>query len=201
MEYVSKKQESKLPELPETKEDIAWKYHTCEKCGTQTGYLEGQTLAGQCAKCVIDEGKMKIVHQYDATVSYGEDKECCGGGCHTDVVEETLDMMTEEQPRYCLCEHLNTSDPDTLETIRKECASLGCNICLSHTTEGDIEYPKHYNMGKIQPIDVIEDWKLDFRLANAVKYIARAGKKDPTKTKQDLEKALWYIRRFIEKEL
>jgi hypothetical protein len=77
-----------------------------------------------------------------------------------------------------------------------------CNTCLSKKDEEDmIEWPKHYNMGKIQPIDVIEDWKLDFRLASALKYIARAGKKDPTKTKEDLEKCIWYVQRYIDKEL
>lgn len=184
MEYVSKKQESKLPELPETKEDIDWKYFECEECGTKTGYMDTVgTICPNCVKCNIEEK---------------EDK-CCSGGCHTDLVEETLDEMVDQE-RYCLCDALNTNDPETLKTIRKECTSLGCNVCLSETEEDVIEWPKHYNMGKIQPIDVIEDWKLDFRLANAVKYIARAGKKDPAKTKQDLEKALWYIRRFIDKE-
>lgn len=77
-----------------------------------------------------------------------------------------------------------------------------CNTCLSQVDEQDmIRYPKHYNTGKIQPIDVIEDWKLDFRLASALKYIARAGKKDPSKTKQDLEKCIWYVQRYIDKEL
>ena len=46
-------------------------------------------------------------------------------------------------------------------------------------------------------IDVIEAWNLDFSLGNAVKYIARAGKKDPGKRKQDLEKAIWYIERTV----
>jgi hypothetical protein len=77
-----------------------------------------------------------------------------------------------------------------------------CNTCLSNENKEDmIQWPSHYNTGKIQPIDVIEDWKLDFRLASALKYIARAGKKDPTKTKQDLEKCIWYIQRYINKEL
>jgi hypothetical protein len=77
-----------------------------------------------------------------------------------------------------------------------------CNTCLSNKDKEDvIHWPKHYNTGNIQPIDVIEDWKLDFRLANALKYIARAGKKDPTKTKQDLEKCIWYVQRYINKEL
>ena len=90
-----------------------------------------------------------------------------------------------------------------------ECSSVAitlingiCNTCLSKKDKDDmIKWPSHYNTGKIQPIDAIEDWKLDFRLANAVKYIARAGKKDPTKTKQDLEKSIWYIQRYIDKEL
>jgi hypothetical protein len=63
-----------------------------------------------------------------------------------------------------------------------------------------INKPKHYNFATIEPIDVIEDWKLDFRLANALKYISRAGKKDPTKTREDLQKAIWYINRYIIKE-
>lgn len=66
--------------------------------------------------------------------------------------------------------------------------------------EDIINWPKHYNTGSIQPIDVIEDWKLDFRLANALKYLSRAGKKNPDKLKEDLEKAVWYINRYIEKE-
>lgn len=66
--------------------------------------------------------------------------------------------------------------------------------------EDIINKPKHYNFATIEPIDVIEDWQLDFRLANALKYISRAGKKDPSKTKEDLEKAIWYINRYITKE-
>ena len=60
-----------------------------------------------------------------------------------------------------------------------------------------VNHPSHYTTGKIEVIDFIEDQKLDFHLANAVKYIARAGKKDPGKTKEDLEKAVWYINRYI----
>ena len=59
---------------------------------------------------------------------------------------------------------------------------------------GKIDHPEYYRAGGIEAIDVIEDWKLDFCLGNAIKYIARAGKKsDDIKT--DLEKAAWYIKR------
>lgn len=63
-----------------------------------------------------------------------------------------------------------------------------------------INHPSHYTQGKIEVIDFIEDQKLDFRLANAVKYVCRAGKKDPQKTAEDLKKAIWYIQRYIDKE-
>ena len=77
---------------------------------------------------------------------------------------------------------------------------LKSGLCDAHMKEDVINKPKHYNFAKIEPIDVIEDWKLDFRLANALKYISRAGKKDLSKTKEDLQKAIWYINRYIIKE-
>jgi hypothetical protein len=64
-------------------------------------------------------------------------------------------------------------------------------------TSDNVNHPTHYNAGKIEVIEAIEDWKLGFHRGNAVKYIARAGKKDAAKTIEDLEKAIWYIRREI----
>ena len=58
-----------------------------------------------------------------------------------------------------------------------------------------INAPKHYTAGKYEVIDVIEDWKLGFRLANVVKYIARAEHKGNPLV--DLYKALWYLNREI----
>ena len=51
-----------------------------------------------------------------------------------------------------------------------------------------VNHPSHYTDGKIEVIDFIEDKKLGFHLGNSVKYIARAGKKDPSKEIEDLEK-------------
>lgn len=60
-----------------------------------------------------------------------------------------------------------------------------------------VKHPKHYCDGKtIEPITVIQDWKLDFCLGSALKYIARAGKKDDII--QDLAKAKQYIEFEIE---
>lgn len=57
-----------------------------------------------------------------------------------------------------------------------------------------IDHPPHYG-GADNPyeaIKVIEAWSLGFSLGNAVKYIARAGKKDDRL--EDLRKARWYVR-------
>ncbi len=63
-----------------------------------------------------------------------------------------------------------------------------------------IDHPAHYNVGNIEAIDAIEDWKLNFSLGSAVKYICRAGHKDGNTKLQDLQKASWYINREIERE-
>ncbi|QQO91766.1 protein of unknown function DUF3310 [Flavobacterium phage vB_FspM_immuto_3-5A] len=60
-----------------------------------------------------------------------------------------------------------------------------------------VNHPQHYG-GKDNPyeaIKVIEAWNLGFCLGNTIKYISRAGKKDDTI--QELEKALWYLKREI----
>ena len=64
-----------------------------------------------------------------------------------------------------------------------------------------VNHPSHYTDGKIEVIDYIKDKGLGFCLGNAVKYISRAGKKDPEKEIEDLRKAAWYINRRIEELL
>lgn len=64
--------------------------------------------------------------------------------------------------------------------------------------DSNVTHPSHYNAGKIEVIEAIEDWGLGFHLGNVVKYVARAGKKDPTKEVEDLQKAAWYLARKIE---
>ena len=63
-----------------------------------------------------------------------------------------------------------------------------------------VNNPKHYGGAdnSYEAIKVIEAWELGFNLGNAVKYIARAGKKDAAKGIEDLQKAEWYIKRQIE---
>ena len=60
-----------------------------------------------------------------------------------------------------------------------------------------VNHPSHYTDGKIEVIEFIEDKNLNYHRGNAIKYICRAGKKDPQKEIEDLRKAIWYITREI----
>ena len=56
----------------------------------------------------------------------------------------------------------------------------------------------HY-IGKVQPIDLIEAHDMNFNRGNVIKYTTRAGKKDGEPELKDLEKALYYLNREIER--
>jgi hypothetical protein len=63
-----------------------------------------------------------------------------------------------------------------------------------------VDHPAHYNAGKIECIDAIEevvkglDGDEAFATGNAIKYLWRWKHKGG---KEDLRKAIWYIERII----
>lgn len=59
--------------------------------------------------------------------------------------------------------------------------------------------PDHYKLANgMEVIDLTET--LDFLTGNAIKYLARAGKKPDQPKLQELKKAQWYLNRLIENE-
>lgn len=60
-----------------------------------------------------------------------------------------------------------------------------------------VNHPPHYQANGIEVIDIIENFELNFNLGNTVKYVLRAGKKG--NKKEDLEKAVWYLKRELNK--
>ena len=61
-----------------------------------------------------------------------------------------------------------------------------------------VNHPDHYG-GKenlYEAINVIEAWDLDFHCGSVVKYIARHKKKE--NPRQDIEKAIWYLQRYLD---
>lgn len=60
-----------------------------------------------------------------------------------------------------------------------------------------VNHPDHYKVGGIETIDFIEAKQLNYHLGNVVKYVTRANYKG--KRLEDLQKALWYLNREIER--
>lgn len=61
-----------------------------------------------------------------------------------------------------------------------------------------VNSPPHYRTeAGLEAIDVIEAFGLGFELANAVKYLLRAGRKGVDKEEEDLAKAIWYVNRRV----
>jgi len=62
--------------------------------------------------------------------------------------------------------------------------------------EDKINHPSHYTSYRgLEIIDLVE--QMNFNRGNAVKYIARAGLKNPDTELEDLQKARWYVDREI----
>jgi hypothetical protein len=92
---------------------------------------------------------------------------------------------------------LENYDPETASEAQKRFVSD--HLGKEEDVNEAVHHPSHYNVGRIEVIDMIEDQGMaqGFCLGNAIKYIMRAGKKDPRKTIEDLEKAAWYLARYI----
>lgn len=64
-----------------------------------------------------------------------------------------------------------------------------------------VSHPNHYNSGKFEVIDIIEEFTKDLKgieavdTGNAIKYVLRWHKKNGV---QDLKKAIWYLTHLVE---
>lgn len=86
---------------------------------------------------------------------------------------------------------------DTVTNLTPEQnTDLALKITMEEPKSDPVNHPAHYKAGGIETIDFIEAKGLNYRLGNVVKYITRADHKG--NRKQDLEKAMWYLKREIE---
>ena len=75
-----------------------------------------------------------------------------------------------------------------------------CIVKQNIQMSDNVNHPSYYG-GADNPyeaIKVIEAWGLNFHLSTCIKYLSRAGKKDPQKEIEDLKKAMWYLNREIQ---
>jgi hypothetical protein len=96
---------------------------------------------------------------------------------------------------------LDGSDIDwAFDIIRPVELVEAANVAQEETNEKpDAINPPHYQgfSNGAQVIDITEN--LNFNRGNAVKYLARAGAKEPAKEIEDLEKSLWYTQRELDR--
>ena len=113
------------------------------------------------------------------------------------IAEEIIKECKEYYPNYC--KDCFYSDTMGLCCFKNRPTAWCLEIADKGTQPDNVNHPDHYNHGKIEVVDFIEDQHLGFHLGNAVKYISRAGRKNPDKTVEDLRKAAWYLNRQIER--
>ena len=119
------------------------------------------------------------------------------------IVEVIADIMKQEIERNNKMATAKTNKPKTgTETAKVEAKDDDTIFDFKKKPLGDpVNHPKWYGSkdDPYETIKVIEAWGLNFTLGNALKYISRAGKKDPSKTIEDLQKALFYIQYEIDR--
>lgn len=77
---------------------------------------------------------------------------------------------------------------------------MDVNVIVDNPVNDPVNHPTHYTAYKgLEIIDLAE--QMNFCRGNAVKYIARAGLKDQATEVEDLEKAIWYLNREIQRLL
>lgn len=70
-----------------------------------------------------------------------------------------------------------------------------------NTYNDPVNHPSHYNFGRVETIDYIEDCigtegLISYCIGNALKYVSRARYKG--RFIEDIQKAVWYLQRAIE---
>jgi len=60
---------------------------------------------------------------------------------------------------------------------RRNLAKARAALRRQAAADSKVDHPSHYNAGKIEVIDAIDDWGLGFCEGNVVKYVARAKHK------------------------
>ena len=123
---------------------------------------------------------------------------CDGRSCDTCVLNKSEHMWLTQCDEWKCPSFLEITDYELDKAIKKIQVSKDLDKAHDTTKLAEaVNHPSHYNDGKIEVIDFIEDKGLGFCLGNAVKYISRAGKKDKSKEAEDIKKAIWYLNRYL----
>lgn len=113
------------------------------------------------------------------------------------VTTDMFSVMNEDDVDSLAMAKGSTIKTNVANTLNVTVKKNNTNVPKQTNEKSDtVNHPSYYQ-GEIEVIDFIEDKGLGFNLGNCIKYIARAGKKNPDKLLEDLEKASWYLYREI----
>lgn len=107
-------------------------------------------------------------------------------------------MILEDGGEYVWTEEL-------FEGVANEAPSITKRINEKHNilngvTKTDTLKPDYYKYRGGDVFDIAKHFELDYPLGSALKYLLRAGHKDPAKKVEDLNKCIECIKRHIELE-
>lgn len=106
-------------------------------------------------------------------------------------------MASEHDERQTVCPAcvLSNDGPVKVRLCAAHEGSAVNHVEFITAADTAVDHPAHYGGANnpYEAIKVIDAWALGFALGNAVKYIARAGKKDGVSDVEDLKKARWYL--------
>ena len=102
-------------------------------------------------------------------------------------------LMIERKIAEDYCGKINTELSITKQRDEK-------HDILNGLTNTDALKPDYYQYRGGDVFDMAAHFQLNFPLGNALKYLLRAGHKDPAKKVEDLQKAIQCIERAIELE-
>lgn len=164
------------PPKEEVKEKVMTKCKNCGKMSEQAG--KGRP-AVNCPTCRTELSKLK------KNVS-PKDKE-------SKKVDEVPPVISKTETTES---YINAKSVEDLYVSNDDVKDLSATTDKKQNLLSNaVDHPSHYNRGKIEVIDFIEDQGLSFHLGNVIKYIARAGSKG--NKLEDLKKARWYLDRYI----
>jgi hypothetical protein len=113
--------------------------------------------------------------------------------------EETASLKTRTPrpvPKKYLTDKPIVNPHMLVDLTQHKDGSITEKITMIEPESDPVNHPAHYKVGGIETIDFIEAKKLNYNMGNAVKYITRADHKGSRK--QDLEKAIWYLKRELD---
>lgn len=166
------------PPKEEVKEKVMTKCKNCGKMFEQTG--KGRP-AVNCPTCrdLLNKPKNKVAPKDNQPKKVNE------GAPVISKMETTESYINSESAKdLYVCASADDVKVSCITTDKKH-----------NPISNVIDHPSHYNRGKIEVIDFIEDQGLSFHLGNVIKYITRAGSKGDKL--EDLKKARWYLDRYI----